>query len=69
MRKLIAGLVMISFISCNNRSDSDTGTVTNSTDTINVAAPVDTAATGSDSVGTKTDITPTSDSSNKADQK
>ena len=69
MRKLFAGLVMISFMSCNNRSDSGTVTVTNSSDTVNVAAPVDTVAIGSDSVGTKTEITPSSDSSNKADQK
>ena len=69
MRNLFAGLVMLSFMSCNNSSDNSAGTSTNSTDTVNVAAPIDTAATGSDSVGTKADITPTSDSSNEADQK
>ena len=65
MKKLFAGLVMISFISCNNRPDSGTGTSTNSIDTVNAAAPVDTTTLSSDSVGTKMNVTTTSDTATK----
>jgi hypothetical protein len=62
MTKLFAGLFIISFMSCNNRSDSDTGTIS---DTVKAAAPVDTTAPGSDSVGTKMNVTTTSDTATK----
>ncbi len=65
MKKLFAILVMINLIACNNGSDSDIGDVTNSTDTINAAAPVDTNKTVSDSVGTKMTTTTTTDTLNK----
>lgn len=64
MKKLFVILVMINLIACNNGSDSDTD-LTNSTDTINAAAPVDTNKTVSDSVGTKMITTTTSDTLNK----
>ena len=64
MKKLFAILVIINLMACNNGSDSDTG-VSNSTDTIDAAAPVDTNAKISDSVGTKMTTTTTSDTLNK----
>ena len=68
MRKLFVGLAAISFIACNNDSNNDTGSVTDSVDTVNVSSNLDSVAAGSDSVGTKINITPTSDSANKAGQ-
>jgi len=68
VKKLVVILAMSSLIACNNSSDNSVGTVTDSIDTVNVAAPVDTASTGSDSAGTKVNIIPTSDSASKASQ-
>ena len=65
MKRFFAILVMISLIACNNSSDNDTGVITNSTDTINAAAPVDTNAKISDSVGTKMTTTTTTDTTTK----
>ncbi len=65
MEKLFAILAMISLIACNDGSDGDTVVITNSTDTTNSAAPVDTNAKISDSVGTKMTTTTTSDTLNK----
>jgi len=68
MRKLFISLAAVSFIACNNKSNTDTSVGTNSGDTVNVTENVDGSAAGSDSVGTKINITPTSDSADKASQ-
>jgi len=68
MKKLFVVFATISFIACNNKSNTDTGVGTNIGDTVNVTENVDSIAAGSDSVGTKINITPTSDSADKASQ-
>ena len=68
MKKLFVVFATISFIACNNKSNTDTSVGTNSGDTVNMTENVDGIAAGSDSVGTKINITPTSDSADKASQ-
>ena len=68
MKKLFVVFATISFIACNNKSNTDTSVGTNSGDTVNMTENVDGIAAGSDCVGTKINITPTSDSADKASQ-
>ena len=68
MKKLFVVFATISFIACNNKSNTDISVGTNSRDTVNMTENVDGIAAGSDSVETKINITPTSDSADKASQ-